>query len=190
MDLSGLSARYERARDLFLIGGFTGLRVSDYNLLTDKNIIKHNGRSYFRVISKKTSKQTIIPIAPIVFNIMERNNGLPEPMTEQEINRLIKEIGEHAGIDENYMVTKTLGGIKQAVTKPKYEWIMTHTGRRSFCTNAYLGGLDSLSIMAVSGHTTENNFLKYIKVTPMQQAERIAQHPYFQTLAVEFSVSH
>ena len=101
----------------------------------------------------------------------------------EEANRLIKEIGEHAGIDENYTVTKTLGGIKQAVTKPKYEWIMTHTGRRSFCTNAYLGGLDSLSIMAVSGHTTENNFLKYIKVTPMQQAERIAQHPYFQTLA-------
>ena len=51
--------------------------------------------------------------------------------------------------------------------------------RRSFCTNAYIKGLDTLDIMAISGHKTESNFLRYIKVTREQRAKRIAQHPFF-----------
>lgn len=184
LDLSGLSERHERARDLFLIGAFTGLRVSDYNLLTDKHIIEHNEMSYFKIYSKKTGQETYIPIASIVFKIMERNNGLPKPMLDQEINLLIKEVGESAGFDRYRQIRKTIGGRTVNITKPLFEWIMTHTGRRSFCTNAYLGGLDSLSIMAVSGHKTESNFLKYIKVTRTEQAERIAEHPYFKGLTI------
>jgi len=52
--------------------------------------------------------------------------------------------------------------------------------RRSFCTNAYLSKMDSLDIMALSGHKTEANFLKYIKVTGKERAKRIAEHKFFQ----------
>ena len=64
--------------------------------------------------------------------------------------------------------------------RSKHELIQTHTARRSFCTNAYLQGLDTLDIMAISGHKTETSFLKYIKVTREQRAKRIASHPFFQ----------
>ena len=57
--------------------------------------------------------------------------------------------------------------------------ISSHTARRSFCTNAYLSGMDSLDIMAISGHTTEKNFKKYLKVTPEERAIKMSQHSFF-----------
>lgn len=46
-----------------------------------------------------------------------------------------------------------------------------------FCTNAYLSGV--IDIMAIGNYTTESSFIKYIKVTKEQQADRMAQHPFF-----------
>lgn len=183
LDLSGFDKKYSVVRDIFLIGAFTGLRVSDYNRLTENNLINIDGKLFFEVIARKTDTKVIIPVADIVKEIIDRNNGLLPSVPEQIINRLIKEIGESAGIDERVVITKTIGGEKKEMVFHKFDLIKTHTARRSFCTNAYLGGLDTLSIMAVSQHTTEVNFLKYIKVTKQQQAERIANHPYFKGLS-------
>lgn len=182
LDLNGRGVRHEKARDLFLIGAFTGLRVSDYSKLSEDNIRVYEGQRFFKVITKKTSAEVIIPISEIVESIIKRNNGLPKYLPDQSINQLIKIVGEDAGIDESVSVTKTIGGGKRTKRLMKFEMIKTHTARRSFCTNAYLGGMDSLSIMAVSGHTTETSFLKYIKVTKKEQAQRIANHPYFKSL--------
>jgi hypothetical protein len=51
-----------------------------------------------------------------------------------------------------------------------------------FFTNAYLAGIDTLSIMQISGHSTEANFLKYIKLTKEQNARKLAEHPFFTKL--------
>tara|TARA_B110000211_G_scaffold197072_1_gene226400 strand:+ start:412 stop:534 length:123 start_codon:yes stop_codon:yes gene_type:complete len=40
--------------------------------------------------------------------------------------------------------------------------------------------MDTLDIMALSGHKTGTNFLKYIKVTGKERAKRIAEHKFFQ----------
>jgi len=50
--------------------------------------------------------------------------------------------------------------------------ISSQTARRSFATNEYLNGTPSITIMAVTGHKTEKAFLKYIKVTPKEHAEK------------------
>jgi len=47
----------------------------------------------------------------------------------------------------------------------KWQKISCHTGRRTFCTNAFLAGIPTISIMMISGHSTEANFLKYIKMS-------------------------
>ena len=77
-------------------------------------------------------------------------------------------------------IEQTKGGRKVVYKRPKYEMIKTHTARRSFCTNAYLTKMDTLDIMALSGHKTETDFLKYIKVTGKERAKRIAEHKIFQ----------
>jgi len=52
---------------------------------------------------------------------------------------------------------------------------MNHTARRAFATNMYLHNIPSISIMAITGHTTEANFLKYIKISPVEHAAIVAK---------------
>jgi integrase len=168
------------ARDLFLIGAFTGLRVSDYTHLTEDNIYDNGNFRYIKKETLKTGRVVIIPLHPIVESILEKRDGTPpKSIPPQKINDIIKELGKQIGLYEMVDDNKTIGGLKVQKRVEKYSKICTHTARRSFCTNAYLNGMNSIDIMAISGHTTENNFLKYIKVTPLQIAERIAQHPFF-----------
>ena len=46
----------------------------------------------------------------------------------------------------------------------------THTARRSGATNMYLAGIPTIAIMKVTGHKTEREFMKYIKITEEQTA--------------------
>jgi hypothetical protein len=59
---------------------------------------------------------------------------------------------------------------KQVIRKMKWEMVMTHTARRSFCTNMYLRGIPTPTIMSISGHRTEKNFYKYIKAEGIEHA--------------------
>lgn len=179
LDLSH-EPRKEDARNLFLIGAFTGLRVSDYNNLKDENLSVVNGVKMFKVKTQKTKKEVAIPLHPIVEQILSKNNGKPpKAIPDQKINEIIKDVSESAGIDEVCYTTITRGGKEITKKHYKFELVKTHTARRSFCTNAYLSNMSTIDIMAISGHTTEKAFLNYIKVTPEQTAIRMSQHPFF-----------
>lgn len=179
LDLSH-EPRHDNIRDLFLIGCFTGLRVSDYNNLTSHSIKTVNGVKMILVKAQKTSKEVAIPLHPVVEKILSKNNGNPPAkIPDQKINEGIKDICESAGIDEIVYITHTKGGKRITVKKYKFELVKTHTARRSFCTNAYLSGMLPIDIMSISGHTTEKSFLTYIKRTPEQTAIKMSQHPFF-----------
>ncbi|MDO9635196.1 MAG: tyrosine-type recombinase/integrase [Paludibacter sp.] len=62
---------------------------------------------------------------------------------------------------------------------PKNELVTSHTARRSFATNLYLAGIDTISIMLLTGHKTEKSFMVYIRITKEQNAYRVASHPFF-----------
>ena len=168
------------ARDLFIIGAYTGLRVSDFNGLTKDNIHESNGKRFFRVIVKKTGKYLPIPIHPIVEDILKKNDGNPpKRMPEQHINKALKKIAAKAKLNGETTITKTKGGKEITETKKKHELISNHTSRRSFCTNAYFSGMPTLDIMAISGHTSEKVFLNYIKITDDERALKISENSFF-----------
>ena len=168
-------------RDLFVVGCYTGLRFSDFSKLSEDDIKLYEGARMFEVRSQKTDQRVSIPVHPVVEAIMASRNGhLPPFQSDSVMNRNLKVLGQMAGLVESVEIERTEGGVRRRKFKPKYEIIHTHTARRSFCTNAYLKGLDTLDIMAISGHKTESSFLKYIKVTREQRAKRIAAHPFFQ----------
>jgi integrase len=50
---------------------------------------------------------------------------------------------------------------KRLVKGKKYEFIASHTFRRTFCT-LYFGKMKNQDIMKISGHKKESEFLKYI----------------------------
>ena len=170
----------ERTKEIFIIGAYTGLRVSDLNQLNEKNIITKGDNQYLQIKTQKTSKSVTIPIHPIVKNIFKKhNNQPPKRLNAQSMNYALKELGKFANLNEPITKEKTKGGKKIIKEVPKYELISNHTSRRSFCTNAYKSGMDTIDIMAISTHTSEKSFLNYIKITEEEQAIRIGKHQFF-----------
>ncbi|WP_347173640.1 site-specific integrase [Polaribacter uvawellassae] len=171
----------DNARDLFIIGAFTGLRVSDFNGLTKDNISTYKNQRIFKLTIKKTGKYLPIPLHPEVEKILEKNNGHPpKKMHSQKINDALSEIGEKAKISEKITINSIKGGKKVTKIISKYDLIKNHTARRSFCTNAYIAGMSTIDIMAISGHSSEKTFLNYIKITDDERAIKIAENPFFQ----------
>ena len=53
----------------------------------------------------------------------------------------------------------------------KWEAVSSHTARRSAATNMFKAGIPSISIMKITGHKTETQFMKYIKVSKEENAD-------------------
>lgn len=166
----------EATRDLFIIGCWTGLRRSDINKLNDGVWLVKDGEDLLYITAEKTKRQVVIPLHPSVKAIYQKYNGiLPKLGDKANTNRQLRDLGRLAGIDEIVPITENRGGKVVTYHYHKYELIGMHTARRSFATNMYLKGMPTIAIMQLTGHTTEHNFLKYIKVTAEQNAMMVAK---------------
>jgi len=123
-----------------------------------------------------------------VYNILKKRNGnFPRNISDQKFNTYIKKVAEIAGLTEItegaklIEITVTENGKKETVFRkkfgkyPKYELISSHICRRTFATNLY-GKLDTLTIMKITGHQTEKQFLDYIKITPKEYAIKLKEY--------------
>lgn len=163
-----LSGKLEKVRDHFLLLAWTGCRYSDSEKISKTDI--KDGFITFR--QQKTNEKVTIPIHPAVVEVLEKYNyQMPKPLSNQRFNEYIKEVAKAAGINRLETITKTVGGKLTSIKMPKYCLIGSHTGRRSFCTNMYLLGIPTYTIMAISGHRTEKSFLKYLKVSKEEHAK-------------------
>ena len=87
IDLSNMPGIYDTARDVFIIGAFTGLRVSDYKRLKPENLVMFSDIEMIKVATKKTGNEVIIPIHPHVKSVLIKRNGkLPPKVHENSIN--------------------------------------------------------------------------------------------------------
>ena len=171
LDLSNEKDR-ERIRDLFVLGCFTGLRYSDLSSIKPANI----KGDFINLRQGKTMNHVVIPINDTAKKIIRKyNGGIPEGIHMNDFNKLIKGIAEEAGINEEIIITQKRGAERIDKTYKKFELIASHTCRRSFCTNEYLKGTPTLFIMKISGHRTERNFLKYIKVDEQVAAQKMLE---------------
>lgn len=162
----------DRVRDMFLIGCYTGLRYADFSRLTPANLQS----GYIEIEQSKTGKPVAIPVHSVVKSIIDKYNGnLPTAISNQKMNEYLKEVCRKVpSLCEMTTKTGTKGGMKVTANYQKWQIIGTHTGRRTFATNAYLQGVPTVTIMAVTGHKTEKAFLKYLKVTPKEHAKIMA----------------
>lgn len=174
----------DNARDWLIIGVWTGLRVSDL-LKLEADDIKEG---FIYNTNEKTEYPAIIPIHPQVRAILDKRQGqFPRKISDQRFNSYIKEVCKLAGITEKITGAKMDGltievdGKKETIHRKqkkvysKYELVSSHICRRSFATNLY-GKIDTLTIMKITGHKTESQFLKYIKITPREYAEKLMSH--------------
>jgi integrase len=170
--------RIEKVRDLFVFGCYTGLRFSDFSGIGSGCISKDGLTAKINTI--KTGETVVIPLGNLARSILIKyKNNLPQAISNQKMNEYLKELGQLAGIDDSFVVTATRGGKRETEIFKKWELITTHTPRRSFATNAYLQNVPTISIMKITGHRTEKSFLKYIKISQEDNANKLVNHPFF-----------
>lgn len=159
-------------RDLFVLGCLTGLRFSDFSTLRPEDL----QRDMLYKKQEKSDHWVIIPLrheAKLIFTRQFRDR-IPQ-LTNPEFNRHIKTLGILAGINQNIRFSYKKGNQNIVIAKPKYEWITSHTARRSFCTNEFLAGTPVELIMKISGHKRTKDFYKYIRISPEEAANKIKE---------------
>lgn len=162
----------EKYRDLFVVGCLTGLRFSDFSDIKSTDI--RNGMVYKK--QGKSDHWVVIPMRDIAeFILVHKFKRIIPKFANADFNLQIKKIGKLAGITE--LITFSHKRMNQYIkqTKPKYEWITSHTCRRSFCTNEFLNGTPVELIMKISGHRSIRDFYKYIRITPEEAGKKIKE---------------
>lgn len=170
----------ELVRDVFLVGCYTAQRYSDYSRISPEHIrTTDEGTKVIELQQQKTKIDVVIPIGQDLDRILKKYDYKLPKTYSQKVNDRIKILGRRAGITKPTSTTKRKNGFEVRVNVPKCELIKTHTARRSGATNMYKAKIPSIAIMKITGHQTEREFLKYIKVGADENANRLALHPFF-----------
>src|SRR5699024_1489386 len=166
--ISHSKAYLERVRYVLLFLCFSGIRYSDVYKLK-KSDIKNNK---FEVTTEKTADSLVIELNSTSKAILEKykdtpfKNGKALPViSNQKMNVYLKELGEIAGLDEPITDIYFIGNKRHDITKPKYEYMTTHIGRRSFICLCISKGVPIQVIMKWTGHSDYDAMKPYIEVS-------------------------
>lgn len=171
LPLTGSEKHY---RDVFVVGCYTALRISDYKRITPENIKDRGTYKVIEIITQKTKAKVVIPIASEILHILTAPTFYCRSMIEQKLNYKIKDLCKRAGINETIEVVRNTKGMQVITKYEKHELVSSHTARRT--GSSYLYNLHgwTLDVMKITGHKSERAFLKYIKISAEEAAGRIA----------------
>lgn len=167
-----------KCKNFFLIGCYTALRISDFARLDNSNI----SDKYIRIKplkGKVKNEDVIIPIHPVIAEILKTGFDITERIGHQKLNEHVKELCQMAEINDLVTVVRTEGGRQISRTSEKWKLVTSHTARRSGATNMFKAGIPAISIMKITGHRTERSFMKYIRISQEENAILLAEHPFF-----------
>lgn len=133
------SDAYNIVTDLYLFQCFTGLSYGD---LWTWEIVKDGRMTFITSKRKKTSKTYCAQYTPEVEFILRRYDGRLPKITNQQYNRVLKEIAMHLNIDKH---------------------LTTHTARKTFATLKNNQGFSLETIADMMGNTPEVARKHYIK---------------------------
>lgn len=165
--------RLDRVRDIFVFCCYSGLRYSDVEHLTRNNIYD----DMLHVTTIKTNDAIDIDLNDTTRAILTKykdcefkgNKALPV-ISNQKMNSFLKEMAKAVGIDQPITKTYYAGTQRIEETRPKYEWIGTHTGRRTFIVRGLSKGIAPNVMMKWTGHSDYQAMLPYIDITKESRA--------------------
>jgi hypothetical protein len=171
-----ISDKHINARKWLIVACFTGQRGKDLTeRIIAKNFQQYGDNLIIKIKQQKGNKPVLIPVLPKVLAIYKE--GLPYFVPLQKLNKYFKEIGEIARLNEmvigRRLDKKTKRGVKKS--RPKYKYISTHIGRRSFASNFY-GKIPTPLLMKVTQHAKESTFLTYINQTDDSHIESFLEY--------------
>ena len=160
----------ERVRDVFCFQCFTSLRYSDVSKLKREDITGN----IIKVVTTKTGDTIQIDLNKYSRAILKKYEEDEKPLpvvSNQKMNEWIKEVCFLAGIDQLVTTVYYIGAERVEETRPKYELIGTHTGRRTFICNALTMGIPAATVMEWTGHSDYKSMKPYIKIADGEKAK-------------------
>ncbi|WP_278550948.1 phage integrase SAM-like domain-containing protein [Elizabethkingia bruuniana] len=166
----------EPAKDWLVISCFTGQRFSDFMKFSQEKLLDVQGKTCIKFIQQKTKKEILLPLHPVVLNILQKNNGyFPKALDIKKYNQDIKRVAEMAGLDNILRANKRIGHRVKNILVEKWQAITSHIGRRTFATNFY-GRIPTPLLMEATGHSTEQIFMKYINAFDKERIILLGNH--------------
>ena len=163
LDLEGTEAK---VRDKYVLNCFLGFRISDLNKVEFYHFNSQtiNGKEHllYKGRQTKTDHKIEFIVHEEAKKILKKYKYSLPKMSDQTFNEVLKTVALKAGLTKLVQIRETRGKERIEKVVPKYLLMSSHAGRRSFCTNFYNAGVPIQSIMSISGHDTEKEFLKYI----------------------------
>lgn len=146
--IPSLKGNMKLAAIVYLRGCYSGQRFQSYRNMKPTMIYEINGIKMINLKQGKTQNNVSIPLSDKMKDVM----SMPAKLVTRDILvRNIRILCERLGI-------------------PNASQISTHTARRTFATNMVLAGVDISKIMKITGHKTEKEFRKYVKIDGVQSA--------------------
>ena len=158
----------ERTRDLFCFCAFTSLRYSD--VVEVRRVDIQNGT--LNITTQKTHDRLPIFLHENAIAILDKYKDQEFPggkalpyMTNQQMNRCLKDLCEICGFNTPYTITCYRNGTRHDDVFPKYELIGTHAGRKTFICFALSNGIAPDVVMKFTGHCDYKSMKPYIDIT-------------------------
>lgn len=158
----------EKIRDIFCFCCFTGLRFSDAMNLRWPSV----GSDSISVATVKTAEPLEIQLnkwsTEILSRYIESNfdgQRVFPSVTNQVYNRELHELCRLAGVCSPVRLVWYIGSERHEQTRPKYELLSSHAGRRTFICNALALGIAPTVVMQWTGHSDYDAMKPYIAVT-------------------------
>lgn len=172
-----LTGKQADARDTFIVGVYCAGRFQDYSQLSEDNV--SDGR--LRYVQRKTGQTVLIPVSSRIVEVFSRHGGRCPAITEQEVGRHIKDVCKELGGTFNEMVEiRVSKGNKTMIEKKhRYELVSCHTARRTGASILYKSGVPIGLCRKLTGHTTDQMFMNYVKIGKEEAAELLAKSDFF-----------
>lgn len=163
VEYSPRNIREEYVRNVFIICSYGGMRHSDAIALGESNFVGDT----LQYVSIKTKIHTVVPLKPIVRDYII---NLPKvEIDDTTYNKIIRRICKKCGITDRVKVFKA-GEEKEG---EKWEYVSSHTARRTCATLLYLRGADLYTISKILGHTDVKTTQNYIKADIRTNSEEL-----------------
>lgn len=159
-------------RDVFCFCCFTSLRFSDAQKLMKSDVHEN----HIEVVTQKTTDALHIQLNDYSRAILNRhknidgNKALPV-YSNQKTNTALKGMGREIGLDEKIKKVHFVGSRRVEETKPKWEYLTTHCGRRTFVVNALMLGIPAQVVMSWTGHADYESMKPYIAIAEEQKEQ-------------------
>ncbi len=167
---------FDKVRDVFCFGCFTGMRYSDILALKLEHVNENSIR--YRVV--KTKENNMIPLNPYSKKILDKYKGKFEDrclpvISQQDTNNTLKELFKEIKLNRKVQKVRFQGAESKKTSYPLSEIITFHISKKTFMTNFLAKGGSLPTAMSITGNTDVRTAQRYYKVVDNLKTEEMSK---------------